>query len=340
MKKRFQHLVIGGTFDHFHTGHKYLIDQAFLYGEKVSIGVTANIFITQKNLAQLIQPYALRLKNVKDYISSRRNLSRSRFFMIHDLYGTAAMDPTLEAIVVTHQTYGNANKINAARIKNGLKKLKIITIPLKKAEDLRTISSTRVRNGEIDRDGLVYRYIFKKSHRLILPHRLRYKLRQPVGQVLKGKENQLLQVAKNVGQFLKNKKPLLVISVGDIITASLMKAGHEPDLAIVDLKNRRQNIPDDEKFRLLPYVKNPSGALSETASEAVRRALQEILRTKKKITLRIQGEEDLLTMAAVLHAPLNSYVVYGQVDLGVIVIEVTEKAKAYNTGLLRQFQAT
>ncbi len=41
----------------------------------------------------------------------------------------------------------------------------------------------------------------------------------------------------------------------------------------------------------------------------------------------VDGEEDLLTLVAVLCAPENSLVVYGQPHEGIVVVKVTEKTK-------------
>ena len=41
----------------------------------------------------------------------------------------------------------------------------------------------------------------------------------------------------------------------------------------------------------------------------------------------MDGEEDLLALAAVLFAPFGSMVVYGQPKQGIVVIDVTEDSK-------------
>ena len=42
----------------------------------------------------------------------------------------------------------------------------------------------------------------------------------------------------------------------------------------------------------------------------------------------VKGEEDLLTLIAVLHAPKNAFVVYGQPHCGVVVVKATLEKKA------------
>ena len=41
----------------------------------------------------------------------------------------------------------------------------------------------------------------------------------------------------------------------------------------------------------------------------------------------VEGEEDLLTLIAVLYAPENSFVIYGQPHSGVVVVKVTGQKK-------------
>ena len=71
---------------------------------------------------------------------------------IYDKYG-----PTLEgdfdAIIVSPETVETANEINKKRRNNGLNPLKIVKIPYVMAEDNKPISSTRILNKEIDKEG-------------------------------------------------------------------------------------------------------------------------------------------------------------------------------------------
>ncbi len=46
------------------------------------------------------------------------------------------------------------------------------------------------------------------------------------------------------------------------------------------------------------------------------------------LILLVDGEEDLLTLVAVLYAPENALVVYGQPNQGIVVVRVTSKKRA------------
>ena len=53
--------------------------------------------------------------------------------------------------------------------------------------------------------------------------------------------------------------------------------------------------------------------------------------------LVVNGEEDLLTLPAILFAPLNSLVLYGHWQYGIIVVEVDEKIKEKVRKILKKF---
>lgn len=71
------------------------------------------------------------------------------------------------------------------------------------------------------------------------------------------------------------------------------------------------------------YVKNPPGSITEESWIAIKNALKKDGVTK----IIIDGEEDLLTVVAVLSAPINSFVIYGQPSVGIVVVKVTEKTR-------------
>ena len=65
------------------------------------------------------------------------------------------MDGEFDAIVVTKETKKTAEEINNKLIHKKLKPLKIVKIPFVRADDNISISSTRIRNKEIDEDGRI-----------------------------------------------------------------------------------------------------------------------------------------------------------------------------------------
>jgi pantetheine-phosphate adenylyltransferase len=59
----------------------------------------------------------------------------------------------LEALVVSQETQKTAEKINEKRQSARLPLLEIVTVNMIPAENLAPISTTRIRRGEIDRNG-------------------------------------------------------------------------------------------------------------------------------------------------------------------------------------------
>ncbi len=138
-------VVIGGTFEFLHKAHRVLIDKAFEIGSEVTIGITADGF--KKGVSK---DYEERAKRVDEY--SRKFGKKYRIVKINDIYGPT-IEEDFDAIIVSPETKKNAEKINAERVKNGMKKMQVVLIPMIVAEDLMPISSRRIRVGEIDEEG-------------------------------------------------------------------------------------------------------------------------------------------------------------------------------------------
>lgn len=310
---RFQHIALGGTFDHFHKGHKALIDTALKYGNDVSIGITTPEMYKNKSIAHLIESFDERKKSLIEYLIKKKSLKRATFFPLSDIYGSTKSDGTIEAIVVSKSTYPNAIKINKLRAKKKLPELKIICIKDEKDENGKLISSERIRREEIDKT-------------LFLPEYLREELRKPLGRVIKGKEKELEKTVYQTIKFIKSVKPKMVIAVGDIIANSMEKVGLIPDVKIIDYRSRRQAIQKPKKIGKT-YINRP-GTISKEAVAAIK--------SGKKLIV-IEGEEDLLALPAILFAPLGSIVLYGQIDLGVVAVTVDEIIKQKIQKILSRF---
>ncbi len=151
--KKYKVVAVGGTFDHFHKGHEYLLMKAFSMGEKVLVGITSDKFCGSKPFSNMIQPFALRKQAVVDFIRERFKNADYKVMVLEDKYGPAVYEKNIDAIVVTEQTFKTAMEINQIRINRGLQPLEIILIDMILAYDGEPISSTRVRCGEITANG-------------------------------------------------------------------------------------------------------------------------------------------------------------------------------------------
>ena len=145
-------VCIGGTFDIIHKGHEILISKAFEVATKegfVFIGLTKNNLIDKK---KNVKNWYLRKKNLERYISKKDYKADFIIEGIEDIYGPT-IENDFDAIVVSKETEENAKKINKKRKDKNKKPMKIIIIPYLYAEDNLPISTTRIKKGEINKDG-------------------------------------------------------------------------------------------------------------------------------------------------------------------------------------------
>jgi len=149
MDERYRKVAVGGTFDRFHYGHRKLLEKAFEIGELVVIGVTSDIFGGEKGD---IDPCDKRMSNLNHFLATKHhnNFNISR---LEDPFGTTIYEDDFDAIVVSKETKPTAIEINKIREKKGMKLIDVITIDFVFAADGVPISSTRIRNGEIDIKG-------------------------------------------------------------------------------------------------------------------------------------------------------------------------------------------
>lgn len=159
-------VCLGGTFHPLHVGHEALLARAFREGEEVLIGLTSDALTAEKEGE--VASFADRRENLEAFLQAR-GWRRYRIARLEDPYGPAAHEADLDAIVVSEETEETARELNAVREERGLRPLAVIRIPLVPAQDGRPITSTRIRRGEVDREG-----------RLLRPVRVRVGSRNPV----------------------------------------------------------------------------------------------------------------------------------------------------------------
>lgn len=149
--KKYDKVAVGGTFDKFHDGHKKLLSVAFDIAKTVEIGVTSDAF---GGLKGDIDSCEVRMNNLKSFFKDKSNFI---IVPLDDPYGTTIYDSSFDVIVVSEETEHTAIKINEIRISKGMKPLDIVVVSFVLAYDGIPISSTRIRRGEINKNGdIVY----------------------------------------------------------------------------------------------------------------------------------------------------------------------------------------
>lgn len=142
-------VVIGGTFDLLHNGHKALLIKAFKFGD-VSIGLTSNA-MAKKMKKRNIEDFKKRKRELEKFIEKEFK-TKPKIFKIEDRFGfTLRQD--FDYIVISPETYKTAVIINRERRKRKRKPIKIVKINFVLTQDGKPISSKRIFNGEIDRGG-------------------------------------------------------------------------------------------------------------------------------------------------------------------------------------------
>jgi pantetheine-phosphate adenylyltransferase len=148
----FSLIAMGGTFDIIHKGHLTLLSNAFGISDKVIIGLTSDEFAVKKGKT-LINKYEKRLENLTKIISKEFPNSSFQISKLDNDFGPAVLEKEVEALVVSDETSNQGTVLNKLREERNLPSVKVITVPMFLAKDGTRISTTRIKNSEIDADG-------------------------------------------------------------------------------------------------------------------------------------------------------------------------------------------
>lgn len=148
----FTRVVIGGTFDAMHLGHRKLIKTAADIGESIVIGLTSDDFAARFRPMKA-PSYEKRKTRVEDFL---KDMGKPYDIVeINDSYGVATIDAEIDCIIVSEETLLRAEEINTIRFKKNLRKLTIVVVPLVLADDGKPLSSERINAEEIDENGKI-----------------------------------------------------------------------------------------------------------------------------------------------------------------------------------------
>jgi uncharacterized protein (UPF0218 family) len=154
-----------------------------------------------------------------------------------------------------------------------------------------------------------------------LPDDLRNLLKTPMGELVN--EEKLIEILSNED---------LIISIGDLVTYTILKNSIEPIFCVVDYKTRRGKFPLEFVELIKSFgddvieVENPQGCISDDLWNAIITAFDNNcigVRTR----IEVDGEEDLASLAVIFLAPLDVTIIYGLPDKGVLVVRPTQENK-------------
>lgn len=144
-------VAVGGTFDHFHAGHRLLLATTALVAcRRIFCGVTADKLLAKKQYAELLESYNIREAAATEYVQEvnpQPGLSITTGPLTDpDEPPLAATDPDFQAIVVSEETMAGAEQINKVRRGLGFEPLEILVVGLLKAQTADgKLSSTHIR---------------------------------------------------------------------------------------------------------------------------------------------------------------------------------------------------
>ena len=99
--------------------------------------------------------YSQRLELLQSTIKKNFPSVHYAISKLQDDFGPAVLEGSVEALVVSEETIGQGEILNKLRAQKNLWPVKIITVPTVLAKDGKRISTTRIKNSEIDPDGNV-----------------------------------------------------------------------------------------------------------------------------------------------------------------------------------------
>ena len=150
--KSFDLVAMGGTFDIIHSGHMALLNKAFSVSTKVIIGVTSDQLAVKKG-KNPENDYSKRISLLKSTIEENFPGSVYQISRLENEFGPAVLEESVKALIVSEETSDKGILLNKLRAERNLPPVKIVVVPMVLAKDGKAISTTRIKNSEIDSHG-------------------------------------------------------------------------------------------------------------------------------------------------------------------------------------------
>eukprot|EP01138_Halocafeteria_seosinensis_P016343 gb/GECG01016674.1/.p1 GENE.gb/GECG01016674.1/~~gb/GECG01016674.1/.p1 ORF type:complete len:389 (+),score=38.51 gb/GECG01016674.1/:1-1167(+) len=128
---QYDKVAVGGTFDHFHAGHKKLLAAAASVTAeegRLLIGITSPSLLKNKKYGDRIGSFEQRKESTVQFLSTIAPELSVDIQELAEPMGDAATDPDIKAILVSSETIPGAHKINEQRRMSGFDPLDVIVI--------------------------------------------------------------------------------------------------------------------------------------------------------------------------------------------------------------------
>ena len=150
--KKFDLVAMGGTFDVIHKGHTTLLSDAFSISTKVIIGLTSDELALRKE-KDLQNDYNKRLETLVKTIETKFPKMEFEISKLDNDFGPAVLEKEVQALVVSGETSNQGEVLNQLRKQKNLPEVDVVVVPMVLAKDGLRISTTRIKNQEIDYEG-------------------------------------------------------------------------------------------------------------------------------------------------------------------------------------------
>ena len=312
--------LVGGTFEFFHIGHQKLINSCLSNCDILEIWVLSDTIARQKD--PRISTWKERCELIKESLSENQS-SRITFHELLDDFGIAISHEKATKIFCTSETLSTCQIINEKRIEGGLMPLSIILVPHVLSKDGAIISSSRIREGEIDRDGEFWIRDADISSNLYLTKEVESMLKDPFGKLFPGPEDDHSIAITNALDFLEDfHSP--IIGVGDVTVRALQNIGVQSSIGIIDEKTKRVKWDGYREINQSLYdniiqCTNPPGILTKSLFKSCKEAINNWTEKNQTTLILVNGEEDLTPLFLHIIAPIKSAIIYGQPSKGVVL---------------------
>lgn len=149
---KFDIVATGGTFDIIHDGHIALLSESFTISKKVIIGLTSDELASRKQ-KKLLNDYSKRLESLVRLIEKKFSGTEYQISKLDNDFGPAVLEGNVQALVVSDETAPQGDILNKLRSEKNFPPVEVIVVPMVLAKDGSRISTSRIKNSEIDSEG-------------------------------------------------------------------------------------------------------------------------------------------------------------------------------------------